>query len=339
MAYADPPIASKVRGFSIDYDDTGDEPYIIRGARVAPGIRFMPSLARKILEALWLDRIEKAIGFRFDIVWLFENSRFYNLDFAGERVRIYHQVDLNQNFHVFEALASSDLRLTNTSKMLNLFESLGFDGHKIDHGVAAGAPKVNIPHNSHVQAGRLAAAYVGNLDISYLDIGLIAKLISSFPQVDFHLIGTVSAGNSLHALTVDMKNVFWWGRIKSEDIVPTLRSMDVLLLTYDSACNEDQLANPHKMMEYMASGTVTVATFTLEYEDKDHLLAMVKRNQDYITLFSSVIGTLEYWNSSELRSQRIAFAQDNTYMRQVDRISDLLSRTPSVQKKVGYIRL
>mgnify|MGYP001221515093 CR=1 FL=1 len=227
VAYLDPPDAG-LTGLTIEASEAGKAVWIVRGPRLAPGLRFIPFALRRLLEARWLAAVEENLGWRFDIVWLFENSRFYDMGFAGKRVCIYHQVDLNQDFHIAQALATSHLRLTNTSAMLRRFSMLGFDGHKIDHGVAqVPADDVTI-RDPRLRPGRIAAAYVGNLDIPYLDAPLISDLIAMTPQVDFHMIGTASQGNRLRSLTHGAENVFWWGRINSADIVPTLRSMDVL---------------------------------------------------------------------------------------------------------------
>ncbi len=66
--------------------------YHIEAPQVAKGLRFYPKSIRVSMERRWLERLEKMIGHKFSIVWLFENSRFYNMEFAGDRLKIYHQV-------------------------------------------------------------------------------------------------------------------------------------------------------------------------------------------------------------------------------------------------------
>ena len=74
---------------------------------IVKGLRFYPKKIRNFTEKKWLEKLEDKIGQRFTTVWLFENSRFYDMSFAERRLKIYHQVDLNQNFHVREAASSS----------------------------------------------------------------------------------------------------------------------------------------------------------------------------------------------------------------------------------------
>jgi hypothetical protein len=73
--------------------------WLVRGPRLAPGLRFFPSHLRRRLERSWLQRLKQLAGMPIAAVWLFENSRFYDLRFAADRLKIYHQVDLNQTFH------------------------------------------------------------------------------------------------------------------------------------------------------------------------------------------------------------------------------------------------
>ncbi|MDQ7085039.1 MAG: hypothetical protein Q9M36_08940 [Sulfurovum sp.] len=73
--------------------------YTMTDNKVARGLRFYPRFVREYIQRKWLKKVERNIGKQFDTVWLFENSRFYDMGFADDRLKIYHQVDLNQNFH------------------------------------------------------------------------------------------------------------------------------------------------------------------------------------------------------------------------------------------------
>jgi len=308
---------------------------VVRAPQVARGLRYYPAALRRRREAAWLRGLEARAGFDVDLIWLFENSRFFDMSFAGDRLKIYHQVDLNQDFQVAEALASSQIRLTTTQAMLQRFAALGSDGHKIDHGVAQAPNDHAVDADPRRRPGRPAAAYVGNLDIPLLDVSLVAELATSFPNIDFHLIGAACASRSLRMATSGMENVISWGRIDSSAIVPALRSMDVLLLTYLAEHHREQLANPHKLMEYMASGVVTVATYTEDYADKRHLLAMVDRREDFLPTFAEVVANRDHWNSPAKRAERQAFAADNTYDRQIERINALLHGDPRISARLN----
>ena len=131
-----------------------------------------------------------------------------------------------------------------------------------------------------------------------------------------------------------------WGHLPSTNLPEVLKKMDVTMIVYDTIHHRDQVANPHKLMEYLASGKVTVATFMDEYTSlADGLIVMVDQPADYPAAFRAVVADLVRWNSPELRAARIAFALDNTYDRQLDRISLALAGCDWIRDRLGEIRL
>lgn len=312
---------------------------LVRGPRVAPGLRFMPRFLRRALERRWLERLERTAGVHVDIVWLFENSRFYDMSFAGDRLKIYHQVDLNQDRHLAEAAASADISFAVSDIILDQIARYAANVRKVPHGVLAVASEANGDW-PWIRPGRKAAACVGNLDIAYLDARTCREVVCGSPEMDFHFIGSYSEAAELHQALHTMPNAFFWGRLPSTDLPKALKKMDVMMIVYDTTHHRDQVANPHKLMEYLASGNVTVATFMDEYKSlADDLIVMVDQPADYPAAFRAVVADLDRWNSPELRAARIAFALDNTYDRQLDRISSALARCDGVRDRLGNIHL
>jgi len=299
----------------------------VTGPVVARGLRFYPTFLRRLMEARWLKRLEKRIGGTISTVWLFENSRFFDLGFAGSRTKIYHQVDLNQHFHVRQAASSADICFCTTDYIKNEILPYNKNVHKIHHAVSASGASVALTaqQESRFASDRINAAYVGNLNMAYLDVELLAGTVKKFPQVLFHFVGTCRENEPLYLALKDAENVTWWGRVDSRQILPILVRCDVLLLTYQKAHYHDQ-ASPHKVMEYLASGKVTVATYTDEYKDKRHLLEMVDEPEAYADRFDEVIGHLAEYDSDENQHERIAFAKDNTYTIQLKRIMSYMDR-------------
>jgi hypothetical protein len=121
--------------------------------------------------------------------------------------------------------------------------------------------------------------------------------------------------------------VEWWGKVHSSMLPSLLFCSDLLLVCYQAKYHSDQ-ANPHKLMEYFASGRTVVATYTAEYDSLAHLLAMGKAgtNSDYLELFDSVLANIEYWNAPARMLSRRQFAADHSYERQLERIRGFLQR-------------
>ena len=302
----------------------------ISAPQVAKGLRFYPKILRNYVEHRWLERLEKSIGSAFTTVWLFENSRFYAMDFARDRTKIYHQVDANQNFHVKEAAKSADLCFCTTDYIKNNLLQVTNKVHKIHHGVTLNYDVNNLTKEQlqYFDSDTLHAVYIGNLDISYFDIEVFTLLVRTFPNVTFHLVGNFSKNKTLYMTCEKYENIKWWGRVDSY-LIPTILAMsDIQLLLYKSTNDEDkkQLASPHKLMEYLASGKVTVATYTDEYKDKRELLEMVDDSREYLAKFTEVVNHLEVYNSKEKQKQRVDFAKEHSYEKQLDKIITYLKQ-------------
>ena len=300
----------------------------VSAPQVAKGLRFYPKILRNFVERRWLEKLEKSIGQKFTTVWLFENSRFYDMDFAGDRLKIYHQVDLNQNFHIQEASSSADICFCTTDFIKRDLLPYNDKVYKIHHGVSLPANTVPLSEkqNENFMYRKINVVTVGNLDISFLDIELLISLIKEFPQISFHFVGSYSKSGKLFEACKGLENIIWWGRVESSLIPTILSNCDMNLIIYKSEnqYDEEQLASPHKVMEYLASSQVTVATYTDEYKDKRHLLEMVDDSEEYLKKFEEVVENLDVYNSSKKQQERVAFAKNNSYEKQFEKINRYL---------------
>ena len=329
--FLNPPNDS-VNGIRIQAIDTVPGLYVVSAPRVAVGLRFYPAFLRLWLEARWLSQLEQAAGCRINVVWLFENSRFFNMRFAGNRLKIYHQVDLNQDFHPTTAAATADICFCTTDFIRERLLPHNPRVYKIHHGLAQPASPqcLTVAQRDHFVGGGKHAIYIGNLEIAYLDAELLARAASSFPNVHFHFLGSYTKAGKLWQLAGDLTNVIWWGKVDSTLIPAILERSDVLLVTYKAALYREQLASPHKFMEYLASGKTVIATYTDEYKDHRDLVEMVDDNADYLAAFSRVINRLDDYNNPHRQKKRKVFAMANTYIKQFDRISSLVRQHHSI---------
>lgn len=301
---------------------------VLHAVRVFPGLRFLPAPLRITLEARWLRKVEALAGARVDVVWNFENSRFYDLGFAGRRLKIYQQVDLNQNFYPHMAASSADLVIALSDPIAARLKSAAPNLIRLTHGHAQVPHPVDLPDGvvASFEAAQRNAVLVGNLDIAYLDVTLLAQLVKAHADVQFHFIGGYSPSSKLFRATAYAPNVVFWGRQPAHLLPGFLERADLLLLAYLAEEHLDQLANPHKMMEYLASGRTVLATRTLDYEDRHDLVEMARDQADYANRFSAIMANPDIWNSHERIAARRAFAADNTYTRQIERIAMVLGQ-------------
>lgn len=299
---------------------------VLHGPRVAPGLRFLPGPLRRALEARWLGQVEALAGTRIDVVWNFENSRFFDMGFAGTRLKIYQQVDLNQNFHPDLAAQTADLSIALSGPIEARIAPKARHLIRITHGHAPQTSPQTGPEGLEADFARARsnAVLMGNLDIAYLDVDLLAHLVTDHPDTRFHFVGSYTPAQGLHGATGHAPNVRFWGRQPAAALPAFLARADVLLLAYLADLHLEQLANPHKMMEYLASGRCVLATRTLEYDTRSDLVEIALDRADYASRFAAIISDPAAWNGPEQSARRRDFAADNTYPRQLDRIIQAL---------------
>ena len=299
---------------------------LIHAGRLVPGLRLLPAFLRRWLERQWLKKIERLARCRIGTIWLFENSRFYDLRFAGQRLKIYHQVDLNQDFHPATAAATADICFCTSDFIRERLAPHNPRVFKIHHGTAQPQTPLSLTaaQQQNFDHAGAQAAYIGNLDMAYLDAELLTRAIRAFPQERFHLVGSYSRSGSLWQLAGELPNVVWWGKLDSCLIPSVLERADVLLVTYQADRWRDQ-SSPHKFMEYLASGKTIVATYTDEYKDKRHLLEMVDESRNFVPALERVLAHLDQYNSPQRQAERRAFAAENSYARQYEKIFLLLT--------------
>lgn len=300
---------------------------VVRTPRVAPGLRWLPRFARRFLESSWLRQVESLAATRIDTVWLFENSRFYDMSFAGDRLKIYHQVDLNQDFQPEVAAASADICLCTTDFISQRLARVRPDVHKIHHGTAVSrSPSCSLDTTPYDKPG-IHVSYIGNLDISYLDIDAFARITSRHPGVNFHFIGGFSEQGPLRQACRYVFNIHWWGQVPHDQVAHLIARSDVLLVAYKSAEFKEQLASPHKFMEYFLSGKVIVCSYTDEYKNKRQLVEMAEPDGSVANVFARVVQDLPRYNSPDRQAERRSFALDNSYQNQLRRIEDIVLQT------------
>lgn len=328
VVFLDPPVPGLRE---ISFEPVSSHPGVVRvrAPRVAPGLRRMPAKMRRWLETRWLRRLEQRLGSPIEVVWLFENSRFFDLHFGGSRLRIYHQVDLNQNFYPAIAARTADICFCTSELIRQQLLPHNSRCYRVNHGLALAPdpPQLSEAQRQRFDAPGTQALYIGNLEMAYLDVELMETIIRQHPDVQFHLVGGYKHDGRLYPHLAPFKNVHWWGKIDSALIPAVLERADVLLVCYRAEHHRDQ-SNPHKLMEYLASGRTIVATYTEEYAHHTNLIAMsaAGSNAGYPALFSSVLTHLPLHNAPERMAARRAFAAEHTYPRQLNRIREHLGQ-------------
>jgi len=299
--------------------------YVIDYKNRYKGVRFLPKPVRKFIFKKLYNKFQKIAKESFDVVFLFENSRFFDLDFLPANVfSVYFQVDEDQNFHPHQAARSANLVLAINNVIKDLLSQSGKAVYRISHGFSGNfSTNATSIWNGHTiyrrSAERLKAFYIGNLDHYFSDIDLLAALIRSTPDVDFVFIGPYNKSGKLYQLIKDNGNVFLYGKVAASDIPGMLDDADLLFFAY----RDDFLSSSHKVMEYLASGKAIVTTKVKGYPEDPDLFYCSGNSAGFIDLFKYVCDNIEEANSSVKMKKRIQFAIDNTYKKRVVEIEEL----------------
>jgi hypothetical protein len=298
----------------------------------AKGLRYYPSLLQKYFIREQFDQLQKLCKVKFDIIWSFDNSVFFDFSALPLNVlKFSHIVDLNQDFQTEKAAKTADYCFCTTQFIKDRLLKYNSKVFKINHGFnnpGIDSFMVTLPGKSKVKA-----LYAGNLAIPFIDWVLLYAVVRGNPEVDFIFIGP-NAKVLDHDKEQDqakkelllLNNTFFLDRLNSSELFRYQSTADILLVVYKEQYHANQTANPHKMMEYLGSGKMIVATRTLEYLElhDEGLLLMTKFNREFIDLFRHAVERIDVWNNAEMQAERKAYAQKNTYDVQISRIENII---------------
>ncbi|MFA0961297.1 hypothetical protein AB9P05_05800 [Roseivirga sp. BDSF3-8] len=301
------------------------------------GIGYFPSFLRRSFQKRKLKPLEKRLGKAFDVVWSFDSSVFYDLDSLGkDRIKIAHLVDISESFKVVEMALSADLCLGISDQVVDRFIRHNPETYKVRHGYSPVAPTPladPLPGENKVKA-----LYVGNLSRDIIDWETIGQTIHQNPDVDFLFMGPEGdnlgsgdkpAGAKLSVMAED--NFYKLPPVPSEQIMSFLSQADILMVVY---VQDDpvHVANPHKMLEYLASGKPIVSTHAGEYAHLQDLIFMTDTNGQYADLFTSVVRDLRRHSAEERMKQRIDYAMSQTYEDKLNEIESHIGHVLSDKK-------
>ena len=286
-----------------------------------PYFRFFPKGIRKIILRQVYKKIAKISSIQFDVIWSFDNSVFFDFDaFSKSTIKISHIVDLNQDFEFAKAAKSADICLGVTSHICSKFRKFNKKTYFINHGAIESSLEQNDDQiNYEINQETRKLGYAGNLDIQYLDWSLIKEAIAYFENVQFFFAGPCKNKERIRWFE-NKPNVTYLGILKSKHLLQFYKQMDVLMICYKADEYKEQLANPHKLMGYLASGRPIVSTYTEEFHNDSQLIAMSEFNKDWIPTCKNVLDQYDFWNSAKEAKKRIQFAENNSYENQILRI-------------------
>ena len=305
------------------------------------GLNHLPNFVRKYFHYKQASKLMKSIDEIIDIVWSFDPFRFQDLKVFKAKLNIYHAVDVHKTKVEKEVAINADIILATSDKILERFKIIDTPKFKINHGLAGhfqnykNNQKDNVNNNSVIvkDVNKIKVGYVGNLFYKYLDVKIFMRIIKENADVIFYIIGPYEKSNLIdHERNIsfikflkDSENVHLLGPKSSNEIPRYINKYDLLLLCYTGDMNIAEMANPHKLLEYLSSGKPIVSHYIDEYRDKRDIVEMVDNNEMIPVKFKSIIENLDFHNSPEKSKLRVEYAKKNTYKKHIKRIEHLIS--------------
>jgi glycosyltransferase involved in cell wall biosynthesis len=286
------------------------------------GMRFLPKIARKLLIQLKWQQLQKLAKLKFDVVWSFDNSVFYDFDALPSSVlKISHIVDLNQNFQTKHAASTADICFGVIPAIVERLAKFNTGTHFIGHGVT-----INEVFDIGLVLPGLNSAkalYFGNLDMPHIDWHLLLLAGQKLDKVDFLMLGNCRHDSELKLEFKSLPNVYFMQAVPATSLHSVMSMVDILLVAY-SPDYFLEYANPHKMYEYLSSGKPILSTNNTHFEAYSELVEMSNSREDWVEKLEFITNNLDYYSGDKLTHMRKSIAKENAYEVQLDRIDRLL---------------
>ena len=273
-----------------------------------------------------IRRIEQLVDHRMDLVWCFDTSRMQWFPGQG-RTGVLHLVDLDILHQGEELMRSADVVFTTTGPIAERVRRAAPNAtvHKVGHALHGGWLSGTEGLTDPRSAVPLRAAFAGLLATHYVDWAAMRAVFAMHPHITFDLYGPHTGYTDPDLEDVrSFVNVHFHGLLPKEQLIGHLRSADILFLLYRTDILLDQLAYPHKMLEYLSTGNVVVCSRTLEMEAHTDLVVMAMEREDALGAFQKAVQDFAALNTGPERRSRISFAQERSMDKLITRLSSLI---------------
>ncbi len=282
-----------------------------------------------------IKRILKKIGQPVELVWSFDLGHLYPFSqFPAGAYKVFHPVDEPLNQVAIDSAAGARVILSVTREILEKYHSFDIPKYFINHGVS---PDFLEEFDISAAAGDpVRIGFSGNLLREDIDRKTFLQITDENPAVIFECWGSYQTGQSnigggqgeatmqfIRSLQ-SKANVILHGVADSKTLARELARMDAFLICYDINKDQSKGTNYHKVMEYLSRGKVIISNNITTYAGEADLIRMTRSrtgNEELPALFKETILDLPRYNAVALQQQRIQYARQNSYVKQIDKIS------------------
>lgn len=267
-----------------------------------------------------------------DVLWCFDFNVFPDLDAFGAGLRIFHPVDPLSSPRQAAIADRADLVISVSERILSNFASGAAKNRMllVNHGLSnAFADLARQPAGQRCP-GRTRCGYFGNLDRPIVHLALLAATIRANPKVEFHFWGPFRSDGRFASEIATLPNVRAHGAVETSELALKTKNMDMFVLAYLHHPSESDRSNAHKLLEYMSTGKVIVATRMDCYSEDPDLVRMSRQldDSDFPTVFSAALAEVQSLNAADLSAKRKDFCLQFTYAANIRKIDVALAALP-----------
>lgn len=292
----------------------------------------------------WLMRphiaaILRKIGSPVDIIWSFDLGDLYPFRlFPSRAFRIFHPVDEPLNDTAIRSGKGGQVIFSVTKEILDKYRQFPAPAHFINHGLSR--EFIRDIDTARGVGHPIRVGLSGNFLRGDIDRPVLLQIIRENPAVIFECWGSYKTSQSNIAGSSDtathdfietlaaQPNVRLHGAIPAQELAGRMLEVDAFLICYDILKDQSGGTNYHKIMEYFGTGKLVVSNNVTTYKDRSDLLLMTEErdhNRKLPELFAQAMSRLHVHNSPENQQTRIAFARNNTYRQQIERIEKIIN--------------
>lgn len=284
------------------------------------GFRFFPSAIRRTFTKSIVQQLEAQVECKFDLAWSFDGSRFLDLDLIASH-SIFHVADLNDSLPWQIPARKASLCLGCSFHLAQRLHKINTNSHFLRHGC--------LEPSSSVETWKFETkgpnvVFAGNLANSFLDREKMLTLVSQNDSVTFHFFGSKGDGNlggskdeTFLSHLSRSPNVIFHGSVPPDTLSAVYSAADLLLVCLVNDFHK--VGSPHKIMEYLASGTPVLTTHLPEYEEISDIIVMESETQAYVS------GLTKALKEGRAKSQqRKNYAFSHLYSKQLEKVESIL---------------
>lgn len=164
------------------------------------------------------------------------------------------------------------------------------------------------------------AGYIGTLHEDRLDIPLVMHLLNALPNIQFVFIGPNSLAAETTQLLLKAPNCHLLGSRPYADLPAYMGRFDVCINPHLVSEFTESL-DPVKMYEYMATGKPIISTDCAGFRELASLISIAKDPDQFAELIKQSL------EKPEVITERIAWAQEQSWDRRLDQVERVLGRT------------